>query len=73
MKQQGIGFFGILGLIFITLKILAIDPVAGWSWWLVLMPLYGGLVLAMIIVAVILLATAICDSSDRRRRNARRG
>lgn len=35
-------FFGALGLIFITLKLLGTIT---WSWWLVLLPLYGGAVI----------------------------
>lgn len=31
--------FVILGLIFIVLKLMGIAPVAGWSWWWVLLPL----------------------------------
>ena len=33
-----IGFLGLLALIFITLKL---TSVVTWSWWLVLLPLYG--------------------------------
>lgn len=37
VNNSGIGFFGLLTLIFITLKLTGyID----WSWWLVLMPLF---------------------------------
>lgn len=35
------GFFGILTLVFITLKLTAVIT---WSWWLVLLPVYGGFV-----------------------------
>lgn len=31
---------GILGLIFVTLKLAGIGVVAAWSWWLVLLPFY---------------------------------
>ena len=34
-----LGFFSILGLIFITLKLAGVIT---WSWWLVLLPLYFG-------------------------------
>lgn len=37
-----IGFLGMLTLIFITLKL---TGVIAWSWWLVLLPLYGLFVL----------------------------
>lgn len=44
-----IGFFGSLGLIFVVLKLTGnID----WSWWLVLLPLYGGYVLILVITAL---------------------
>ena len=33
-----IGLFGILGLIFVTLKL---TGYIAWSWWLVLLPFYG--------------------------------
>jgi hypothetical protein len=47
-----LGFFSLLALIFVTLKLLNyID----WSWWLVLLPAYGGLVI-MLVLFVILLA-----------------
>lgn len=36
-KAKGIGFSGILGLIFITLKLC---NVINWSWWWVLLPIY---------------------------------
>ena len=36
----GIGFFGLLALVFIGLKLAAIGPVATWSWWWVLAPLW---------------------------------
>lgn len=57
-KQQqqqasgGIGFFGLLAIVFITLKLTGhID----WSWWWVLAPLWGpvALVLSMVLVTVI--------------------
>lgn len=45
----GIGFFGMLGVLFIGLKLTGhID----WSWWLVLAPLY---VPAIIVIAIVLI------------------
>lgn len=44
-------FFGILGLIFITLKL---TNVITWSWWLVLLPIYGPIILAIGIVLIML-------------------
>jgi len=51
-----IGFFSLLGLTFIILKLC---HVINWSWWLVLLPLYGGLALIMIIFSLLILF-AIC-------------
>lgn len=48
-KSGGIGFFGLLTLIFITLKLCG---VIHWSWWWVTLPLWGPL---MIVVAVLLI------------------
>jgi small Trp-rich protein len=72
MKQQGIGFFGILGLIFITLKVLAIQPVADWSWWLVLLPIYGGLVFVLAVAFFIFLVYTLIGLGEKARRNSRR-
>lgn len=44
-----IGFLSILTLIFITLKLMNIIT---WSWWLVLLPLYG-VALFMLIMSII--------------------
>ena len=47
-----VGFFGLLGVLFIGLKL---SGVINWSWWLVLLPLYGGLAIVGIIIAAALL------------------
>lgn len=45
-------FLTVLALIFITLKLIG---VIAWSWWLVLLPLYGGtaIVLGLIVLAAV--------------------
>jgi hypothetical protein len=52
----GVGFFGLLGVLFIGLKL---TGYINWSWWLVLLPVYGPVALAVLIVLVCLLA-ALC-------------
>jgi hypothetical protein len=47
-----IGFFGVLTLIFVTLKL---TGYIAWSWWLVLLPAYGGLVLFMSLFLLIII------------------
>jgi len=51
-----IGFLDILGLIFITLKL---THFIDWSWWLVLLPVYGPLVLVVGIILIILILVLI--------------
>lgn len=53
-SSTGISFLGMLGILFIGLKLTGyID----WSWWWVLLPLYGGilLVLAVGVIGLIVL------------------
>lgn len=52
----GMGFFEVLGLIFLVLKLTGqID----WSWWLVLLPIYGPIVLYIGGFLIFLLITFI--------------
>lgn len=53
-----IGFLGLLGIIFIVLKLTAVIT---WTWWLVLLPLYGGLVLWLLIIFISGLIKCIID------------
>ena len=56
VKSNGIGFFGLLGIVFIVLKLCG---VINWSWWLVTLPLWGGLALAVVIFLLALLFTIV--------------
>lgn len=58
MKTQsqtngGIGFFGLLALVFIGLKLAGIGVVADWSWWWVLSPLWVPLAILLAIIGAI--------------------
>jgi ABC-type multidrug transport system permease subunit len=62
VNNNSIGFFGLLTLIFITLKLTGyID----WSWWLVLMPLF----VPVIIIFTILVTILLLGARVRQRRN----
>lgn len=52
----GIGFFGVLQLILITLKLC---KVITWSWWLVLLPIWIWLGLTAILIAIIVIAALL--------------
>ena len=62
VNNNSIGFFGLLTLIFITLKLTGyID----WSWWLVLMPLF----VPVILIFTILVTLLLLGARVRQRRN----
>lgn len=46
----GIGFFGLLGVAFIVLKLC---KVIDWSWWFILMPIYLPIVFVIILYIII--------------------
>lgn len=49
-SSGGIGFAGLLAIVFITLKLLGkID----WSWWWVLSPLWGSVLLGVVILVIV--------------------
>lgn len=55
-REGGVGFCGLLALIFITLKLTGyID----WSWWWVLAPIWIPLAIIVAILAVVLIFAAI--------------
>jgi hypothetical protein len=49
----GLGIGTVLFLIFLTLKLAEVGPVAKWSWWWVTFPLYAPILLAMVILGII--------------------
>lgn len=54
MGENGVGLFTVLGIVFTVLKL---TGVISWSWWLVLLPFYGGLAvlgIALIIIALVM-------------------
>lgn len=60
-SNGGIGFFGLLTIVFITLKLIGyID----WSWWWVLAPTWIPLA---IVILILIIAAIVAGSSPRRR------
>lgn len=51
-NSGGIGFFSLLGLVFIILKLC---NVIDWSWWWVTLPLWGGAALVLLILLIFVL------------------
>ncbi len=56
MSQQsssgGISVFGLLGVVFVTLKLMGY---INWSWWWVTAPFWGGFVLLITVIIVLIL------------------
>lgn len=52
-KTASFPILGILGLIFVTLKLAEIGVVATWSWWAVLSPFWVPLAIVLAIFAVV--------------------
>ena len=50
-SSGGIGFLSVLGIVFIVLKLTGNIT---WSWWLVLLPLYGGVALIVVILLALI-------------------
>lgn len=54
----GVGFTGLLAIVFITLKL---TGVITWSWWWVLAPLWIGTALVVLLLLVVFLAALAGD------------
>lgn len=54
-SNKGLGFFGLLAIVFIVMKLACIGTVCNWSWLWVLAPIWGGIVLAIIAIVVAVL------------------
>jgi len=48
--KKGLGCLGVVGIVFVVLKLLAVEPVASWSWVWVLCPFWIGLALNAVLV-----------------------
>lgn len=60
-RSGGIGFLGLLAIVFITLKLTGFID---WSWWWVLAPLWGPFALIGIILAVAVVLLIIAKMTD---------
>lgn len=52
----GVGFLGLLTVLFVGLKLTGF---INWSWWWVLAPLWGGIALALLILAGVFMFLAV--------------
>ena len=55
-SSGGIGFFGALGILFIGLKL---TNFISWSWWLVLLPIWGPIASVLAFLLIVLFAAFV--------------
>jgi hypothetical protein len=53
-SSGGIGVIGLLGVLFVGLKLAGI---INWSWWLVTLPFWGGLALVVVLFLILVAST----------------
>lgn len=61
-NNQGIGVLGLLGVVFVTLKLVG---VINWSWWYVTMPFWGGAVLWIAIILFVVVIKIIAEVAKK--------
>lgn len=54
--RNGVGFFSLLGLLFIGLKLAGFID---WPWWVVMLPIWGPIVLWLLLVGGLVFALAV--------------
>jgi len=52
-SSGGIGFTGLLTIVFIVMKLMNYGPVGNWSWWMVFCPIWGSILLILAILATV--------------------
>jgi len=57
-RSGGIGVLGLLGVVFVTLKL---TGVITWSWWYVTMPFWGGFAIVLGGIAIMFTAAALIN------------
>lgn len=57
----GIGVFTVVGVVFIVLKLLHVEPVNSWSWLWVLAPFWIGAALLLLVVLIAFIAVKVLD------------
>lgn len=61
-SSGGIGVLGLLGVLFVGLKLAGIIT---WSWWYVTLPFWGGIALVLSILAVVFIGALIVAAASK--------
>lgn len=57
-NATGVSFLGALALLFIGLKL---GGIIAWSWWWVLAPLWGGALLVLLLIGIMVVLALVMD------------
>lgn len=60
---------GVLGIVFVVLKLAEVGVVANWSWWLVLLPFYIWSIPVVVVVLVAIISFVISYYTEENKRN----
>ena len=66
-SSSGIGILGLLGIVFVTLKLTGYIT---WSWWWVTAPFWGGLAIVMVVGLVAAIVAMIIAGLDQQKRGS---
>lgn len=58
-SSSGVSFLTVLGLVFIVLKLVGVDPIVHWSWWVVTAPIWLPFAVIFGIIFMVLVARLI--------------
>jgi hypothetical protein len=63
--KKGLGCLGVVGVVFVVLKLLSIEPVASWSWVWVLCPFWIGLAFDVLIALLAVIMVCLVGRRNR--------
>lgn len=63
--KKGLGCLGVVGIVFVVLKLLAVEPVASWSWVWVLCPFWIGLAFDVLIALLAVIMVCLVGRRNR--------